>query len=842
VADGAIQLIGEGSKRVLQIPGGNGEDLELLLKSPAPFPDPSEGLLQFSRSAVAYTHEGKFWRAALPGSDRFEAIVPGRSILQEAGADAEIIDWNEETGTFVVRDTGEFQRFLGSTGQRFGSRWHGGGRLVYCGVFSSEPSNGWRALSYVDDSHSGGVSSCVAIEKAADGTGHLIVANGLPSTADPLGIVDAGAKVRIVFGAGDTVRLVEADPSTGNTKAIWIRNFASRFGKALFDPSSGLILIPGASGFEAWRLPGEGEPKKEFDLLLADDDTFAVLLPNGRYAGSPGCEKLLRFGSVDGASVAAWRNRPAEVLKALGGDPAEVRILAQVTDRWLAKIGNPERNPEPASGAFPTLALSSDVPLRAGSGEVALAFDIKAGVSPVKDLVVRVNGVDAQRGSNAVVPSNAAERRVKLAEGQNWIEAVAIDEQGRTSNRVRFRTILGKSEKPSKRFIVAMGVSDYRNGDLDLDFAAKDASDLSRAIREAFPGHSEVLLLTNERVTRDAPEKIREFLAAATENDEVVAFGAGHGVLDGNLDYYFCSHEFDPGDPARTCIRFDDLVDALGSTRALKRLLFLDTCHSGKVGEKDELLLAEMNADLPEGVRMVRAASPAAVPSNGPMATQQRRFIEEMFLLPGLHRGLTIIGASAGSQFALESAEWNNGVFTASILEGLLGGKADFDGDGGVRVGELRDYSGARVTELTRGAQTPSVVAFEEDQDFELIKRSGAAFPEILIGQFYDAIESRDEKGIAVRLADTVDYFKSGKISKKAVLNDIIGDWKRYEKESYEISGFAKTGPSTFHFVLTYHLVVGNRTKGGNLQIDAMISAGENPKISTLKAKVISTW
>jgi hypothetical protein len=473
---------------------------------------------------------------------------------------------------------------------------------------------------------------------------------------------------------------------------------------------------------------------------------------------------------------------------------------------------------------------------------VALAFDIKAGVSPVKDLVVRVNGVDAQRGSNAIVASDTVERRVRIAEGQNWIEAVAIDEQGRSSNRVRFRTILGKSEKPSKRFIVAMGVSAYRNRDLDLDFAAKDASDLSRAIRDAYPGDSEVLLLTNEAVTRDAPEKIREFLAGAAENDEVVAFGAGHGVLDANLDYYFCSHEFDPGDPARTCIRFDDLVDALGSTRALKRLLFLDTCHSGKVGEKDELLLAEMNADLPEGVRMVRAASPAAVPSNGPMATQQRRFIEEMFLLPGLHRGLTIIGASAGSQFALESAEWNNGVFTASILEGLLGGKADFDGDGGVRVGELRDYSGARVTELTRGAQTPSVVAFEEDQDFELIKRSGAAFPEILIGQFYDAIESRDEKGIAVRLADTVDYFKSGKISKKAVLNDIIGDWKRYEKESYEISGFAKTGPSTFHFVLTYHLVVGNRTKGGNLQIDAMISAGENPKISTLKAKVISTW
>jgi hypothetical protein len=308
------------------------------------------------------------------------------------------------------------------------------------------------------------------------------------------------------------------------------------------------------------------------------------------------------------------------------------------------------------------------------------------------------------------------------------------------------------------------------------------------------------------------------------------------------LDYYFCSHEFDPVDPARTCIRFDDLVDALCSTRALKRLLLLDTCHSGKVGEKDELLLAEMNAALPDGVRMVRSAAPAIDASNGLKATQQRRFIEDMFLMPGLQRGLTIIGASAGSQFALESPEWNNGVFTASILEGLLGEKADFDGDGRVGVGELRDYSGTRVTELTRGAQTPSVVSFEEDQNFDLIKRPVEAFPEMLIHDFYDAIESRDENAIARCLSDTVDYFKSGNISRKSVMNDIVGDWKRYDEERYQISNFAKTGTSSFRFLMTYHLSEGNRPKGGTLQMEATLSGREAPRISALKAKVISTW
>jgi hypothetical protein len=841
VADGELHLIGNEARRVVKFPGNE----KPLLVFPTKHKKLGASSLDLIGGTFRYSDGARFWRLDPPEGVDFSPVTSGSQVVRKLGPEGRILDWDPATRTLVVSVRNfdrPYQRIRESTGEAFGVGWDGGGKQVYLGITQSNAVNGWRALSFVNDATTGGISSAVTLENAADGSGSIHIANGLTENADPLALIDAGRKLRTVFGAGDKVQFVEVDPATGAVESIKIWNFASRFGEALFDASSGLLLIPGASGFEAWKLSGEGDPTKEFDLVLADDDTFAVLLPNGLYAGSPGCEKLLRFGSIDGASVAAWRNRPAEVLKALGGDASEVEILAQVTDRWLAKIGNPERNPEPASGDFPTLALSSDVPLWAESGEVVLAFDIKAGASPVKDLVVRVNGVDAQRGSNAVAPSDTVERRVKIAEGQNWIEAVAIDEQGRASNRVRFRTILGKSEKPSRRFIVAMGVSVYRNGDLDLDFAAKDALDLSRAIRDAYPGDSEVLLLTNEAVTRDAPEKIREFLAAATENDEVVAFGAVHGVLDANLDYYFCSHEFDPVDPARTCIRFDDLVDALCSTRALKRLLLLDTCHSGKVGEKDELLLAEMNAALPEGVRMVRAAAPAIDTPNGLKATQQRRFIEDMFLMPGLQRGLTIIGASAGSQFALESPEWNNGVFTASILEGLLGEKADFDSDGRVGVGELRDYSGTRVTELTRGAQTPIVVSFEDDQDFDLIKRPVAAFPEMLIHDFYDAIASRDENAIARRLSDTVDYFKSGKISRKSVMHDIIGDWKRYDEERYQISNFAKTETSSFRFLMTYRLSEGNRPKGGTLQMEATLSGRDAPRISALKAKVISTW
>jgi hypothetical protein len=102
-------------------------------------------------------------------------------------------------------------------------------------------------------------------------------------------------------------------------------------------------------------------------------------------------------------------------------------------------------------------------------------------------------------------------------------------------------------------------------------------------------------------------------------------------------------------------------------------------------------------------------------------AESQQLFIEEMFSLPGLHLGINVIGASGGAEFALESEKWNNGVFTAALIEALRDKKADANGDGRVGVGELRSYLADRVSKLTGGAQKPSVVAFERDQDFDII-------------------------------------------------------------------------------------------------------------------------
>ncbi len=531
----------------------------------------------------------------------------------------------------------------------------------------------------------------------------------------------------IVLSSGNRgAQIEELSLLTGNIRLLHQFRWDNHEGdRAFFVSGKNWVIVPNDMGYAMLEIDTNRKSTEQIArIFVGKGNEFSIMLTSGIFSGSPGCENLLSSKGVDGYVISPWRNRPAEVLKTLGGDPAQIEALSRVTERWLKKLGNPERNPEPTAADIPTLTLANDVPLWAKQEQVDLKFEAKPGTAPVKDVVVRVNGVAQHPGNNCADGGSRIERSIKLAEGQNWIEAVAVDNKGRSSNLLRFRTILPKASTPAKRFIIAMGVSKYRDNSMNLEFAAKDATDLSNAIKACTPGPSDVLLLTNEQVTRESLDKIRSFLANAREKDEVVAFCAGHGVLDSNLDYVYASHEFDSANPSATGIQLDDLVDAVGSSKALKRLLLLDTCHAGQVGEKEEMLLAQMDTNLPSGVRAVKQRGMSVKPVSGLSAEGRQRFIEEMFLLPGLHRGINIIGASGGAEFALESEKWNNGVFTATIIEALRDKKADLNGDTRISVSELRDFLAQRVSELTKGAQKPSVVASERDQDFDLIRAS----------------------------------------------------------------------------------------------------------------------
>ncbi|MDC0673222.1 hypothetical protein [Nannocystis radixulma] len=65
----------------------------------------------------------------------------------------------------------------------------------------------------------------------------------------------------------------------------------------------------------------------------------------------------------------------------------------------------------------------------------------------------------------------------------------------------------------------------------------------------------------------------------------MVVFVAGHGMLDTNLDDYFVTHDFERERPNVRGLSYEQLESLLDGIPARRKLMMMDTCHSGEVDE-----------------------------------------------------------------------------------------------------------------------------------------------------------------------------------------------------------------------------------------------------------------
>jgi hypothetical protein len=764
----------------------------------------------------------------------------------------------------------------------------------YCEDGSAQ--DGWHVMILISGYNTASFGYSI-VAQSDDGKKRLLIADDLPEIPKPLELrLNNSGNLQVVYSFSGTTRFAEYNREGMEMNHIEWKS-SPMDGQTLLLSERNLLFIPKAGGYDAYRIFGEGKPEKAFEIYFRGSSDYVILLPNGFYAGSPGCERLITLqagdGKVDASALAPWRNRPSEVIKALGGDPKTAEVLAKVTDRWLKRTKFDATQPEPKASEIPKVEVNQMPPLWAQGAGVSFPIEVMVGAAPLKEVTVRVNGIPQQTvsGADLNIPSGGkgtVQGSVTLAQYQNWIEVSATDEKGRVSNQAHFRSILPEAPEKPKRYIVAMGCSEYDRPELNLQYAAKDAGDVLKTFQEAGGRDCKTLLLTNKEVGPEALEKIKAFVGESKESDEVILFCAGHGLLDEHLDYVYAGHQIDPEHPGDTGIHLDALLDAIKAGKSLKRLVLMDTCQSGTVGEKEEIKLASASTELPHGVRAVKSRALKVVGVSPLTGDDQQRFIEEMFLLPGQHRGINIIGASGGAEYAMESDKWNNGVFTSALIEALHDKKADMDHRGRISVSDLKTYLGQRVPELTGGAQKPSVVAFEQDQDFDLVgnmppvpdsvrnqgsqssvatsssptessipTKSGAdsgaipwidavavqsfegSTPESVAREYVRGIESQEESVVSGCLADRVDYYSMGLVVKSKAISDIRGDWKHFRDYRAQISNFQMNGPSSCQFVYEYSTMQGTRPRNGKLLMNMSFTADQPPKICSIKAKIL---
>ncbi|MBW6398681.1 caspase family protein [Roseomonas sp. HJA6] len=214
--------------------------------------------------------------------------------------------------------------------------------------------------------------------------------------------------------------------------------------------------------------------------------------------------------------------------------------------------------------------------------------------------------------------------------------------------------------------VLAIGVNEYANRELNLRYAEPDARSVGEALRAAGTGlfrDVDLRFLPSARATRRG---VLDALAAVARDtgpaDTFILYIAGHGIVSPNNRFLFL-----PSD-VRDISSFDvlrqetlddtTLVAALSRIRARDAFIMIDTCYAGQV-DIDQL---------------------AAI---------------------GNDTGRFLLAASSSVQEALDSYDDRNGVFAYALMEGLRG-RAAVDAEGRVTALALGEWVMRRVPQLAR--------------------------------------------------------------------------------------------------------------------------------------------
>lgn len=300
------------------------------------------------------------------------------------------------------------------------------------------------------------------------------------------------------------------------------------------------------------------------------------------------------------------------------------------------------------------------------------------------------------------------ELNIDLAAGSNVIKVSVLNSNGVESLKKSVSVIRNTEKSEGDLYLVSLGVSKYQNEQFNLKYAAKDAHDIQEKLGAADELYKSIktLELTDSMVTKESIMGISKFLESANAGDAIILFVAGHGVLDEKYQYYFCTHDMDFENPAKNGVPYDVFESILVGTKSLKKLLIMDTCHSGEVDE-DEIEKTE-ETETSDGDIKFRGVAQNFKKKNAFGAYNTSVLMENMFSDIRKKSGANVISSAGGAEYAMESDEWQNGLFTFCLLSGLKNNKADQNMDRQIMISELRHYVYEEVLRLSNGKQMPT--------------------------------------------------------------------------------------------------------------------------------------
>ncbi|CAG5078190.1 caspase family protein [Parvicella tangerina] len=464
-------------------------------------------------------------------------------------------------------------------------------------------------------------------------------------------------------------------------------------------------------------------------IYMNDDNEWIIWNHDGYFTSSRNGAKYVGYHVNQGQDKEAKfypfeqfdlkYNRPDIILKDLDlGYDNLIKYYYKLYQKRLKKHGMTEADLQKEIHA-PKLELI-DVSKEEGSDWATIRLRAEDSKYSLSKVMVYLNGVPVH-GSNGTAANfvkGEQEIDVELVKGTNKFEFSVLNDRGVESLKVYHEMENGEVGERPNLFIVSIGTSKYLESEFNLKYAAKDAQD----VVELFKGDAKYeqvysKILTDEEVTKENIDRLKGFLMGAGRNDVVMVFVAGHGVLDESFNYYYGTHDIDFNDPEKNGVPYEEIEALVEGLRALKKVLIMDTCHSGELDKEDVELAEEQSTE--ETDVMFRNVGRAVKEKTVGMGNNAQ-MMKELFVDLRKGTGATVIASSGGAEFSMESDEWKNGLFTYCLINGIKTKEADIDRNGIIHLSEVKSYVQDKVYELSGGRQTPSSRIENLTYDFQV--------------------------------------------------------------------------------------------------------------------------
>ncbi|MEX2327881.1 MAG: caspase family protein, partial [Pseudomonadales bacterium] len=492
------------------------------------------------------------------------------------------------------------------------------------------------------------------------------------------------------------------DIKTGET----LRKFGGSTGIAVYSPDSTRIYTTGGNGELETYDATSGE-------LLAtsyafEDGQWATVTPDGYYTASNGASSYLniRFAGetlpIDNFFETYYR--PAVVSAAMGTrvtDDAEDSGLATANIREDFKLPPQVKFTSPANtsqSSKPSVTLTAEIVDRGGGiDEIRLYHNGKLIEGGSRGITITSDNTNDNQSLTRTF-------QVNLLPGENAFRLTAFSTGQRIESKSANLLInYDGRQATSDLFVLAVGVNEYKNASLNLNYGRPDAEAFVDTIRNRSQGifnNIKVTAIYDQDATRSNMMAAFDAIAAqAGPEDAFLFFYAGHGVMsepeDGKrADFYMALSEVvrlygdNPGLEVGG-ISATEMTELTRNIQARKQMIVLDACQSGGAVQMFAMRgAAEQKAIL----QLARSA------------------------------GLVVLASTGTEQYATEFASLGHGVFTYALLQGLAGSADGGRKDGKITVKELEAFINDEVPYLTekhRGqAQYPN--SYARGQDFPL--------------------------------------------------------------------------------------------------------------------------